>query len=369
MQQHPVPQNVSSYQFRLVGDMTLKQFLELGGGLALAYLAFASNLLFFIKWPLVIIFGFLGVALAFFPIEERPLDQWIMNFIKAIYAPTRYVWKKSHATPSFFNFQAHRIQPEATVVVGKKPSTNTVLGDEFVPDADLDIDEKSRLSSLNHLFDSVSNSTPAPKIAPKPTMVSKPSVAVRKLGSAPSQSGNVVVFRSQPPPPPQPTISPTPTPQRQKSKDVVVPETQFIGIEKNLKPQNTEAATSAPTPQQVVFTAPTAAKHEVSGKVVQLNTSTSSQMPPMPKSPNIVVGTITNTTDRIVPAAIVQIIDTSGIPQRAVKSNELGQFFIATPLKAGDYVIETEKEGYKFSPQKLTINNQIIPPVKIQAVS
>ena len=41
MQQHPVPQNVTQYQFRLVGDMTLKQFLELAGGMLLAYLIYA----------------------------------------------------------------------------------------------------------------------------------------------------------------------------------------------------------------------------------------------------------------------------------------------------------------------------------------
>ncbi|KKR52786.1 MAG: hypothetical protein UT88_C0021G0001, partial [Candidatus Woesebacteria bacterium GW2011_GWD2_40_19] len=32
MEQHPIPQNISSYQFRLVGDMTLKQFFQLAGG-------------------------------------------------------------------------------------------------------------------------------------------------------------------------------------------------------------------------------------------------------------------------------------------------------------------------------------------------
>ena len=35
METHPVPQNISSYEFRLVGDMTLKQFLYLAGGILL----------------------------------------------------------------------------------------------------------------------------------------------------------------------------------------------------------------------------------------------------------------------------------------------------------------------------------------------
>ena len=96
MQQHPIPQNVTQYQFRLVGDMTLKQFLELAGGMVLAYLFFASNLIFIVKWPLVILSLLFGAGLAFFPIEDRPLDQWITNFIKAIYQPTRFTWQKTN---------------------------------------------------------------------------------------------------------------------------------------------------------------------------------------------------------------------------------------------------------------------------------
>ena len=106
MQQHPVPQNVTQYQFRLVGDMTLKQFLELAGCLLLAYLFYASNLIFIFKWPLVLLSIFFGIALAFFPLEDRPLDTWIINFVKAIYGPTRFNWKKSDKIPPMFIFEA-----------------------------------------------------------------------------------------------------------------------------------------------------------------------------------------------------------------------------------------------------------------------
>lgn len=93
-EQHPVPQDITGFKFKLVGDMTLKQFGELAFGAILAYLFYASNWHPILKWPLVMFFGFLGVALAFLPIEERPLDVWIINFLRAIYRPTYYVWKK-----------------------------------------------------------------------------------------------------------------------------------------------------------------------------------------------------------------------------------------------------------------------------------
>jgi len=36
MEQHPIPQQISSYQFKLVGDMTLAQFGKAAGGIVIA---------------------------------------------------------------------------------------------------------------------------------------------------------------------------------------------------------------------------------------------------------------------------------------------------------------------------------------------
>ncbi|MBI3887665.1 PrgI family protein, partial [Candidatus Microgenomates bacterium] len=94
MEQHAVPQDITGFKFKLVGDMTLKQFGELAGGAAVAYIFYATNWPGVIKWPFVLFFTLFGFALAFLPIEERPLDIWIGNFVKAIYKPTLYIWKK-----------------------------------------------------------------------------------------------------------------------------------------------------------------------------------------------------------------------------------------------------------------------------------
>jgi len=94
MEQHAIPQQISSYEFKLVGEMTLKQFLKAAGGIVLALIINASGLIFFIKWPLIILSGGGGLALAFVPFQDRPLEQWVMAFIKAIYSPTIYTYKK-----------------------------------------------------------------------------------------------------------------------------------------------------------------------------------------------------------------------------------------------------------------------------------
>jgi len=94
MEQHPIPQQISSYEFKLVGDMTLKQFLKAAVGIVLAFLINASGLIFFLKWPLMIICGGGGLMLAFVPLQDRPLETWVLAFLRSIYSPTIYTYKK-----------------------------------------------------------------------------------------------------------------------------------------------------------------------------------------------------------------------------------------------------------------------------------
>lgn len=100
MEQHPIPQNVTTFQFRLIGDMTIKQFGYLAGGIILAYICYKLPLPFFFTWPLAIAAGLLGFGLAFVPIEERPMDIWILAFLKNVYSPTQYVWQKTTPPPA-----------------------------------------------------------------------------------------------------------------------------------------------------------------------------------------------------------------------------------------------------------------------------
>jgi hypothetical protein len=93
IQQHPVPQDISNYRFRLIGDMTIKQFSSLGICIVLTVIIYSSPLPFFFKYPLSFAFLALGVGMAFIPVQGRTLDVWILAFFKSIYAPTQYIWK------------------------------------------------------------------------------------------------------------------------------------------------------------------------------------------------------------------------------------------------------------------------------------
>src|SRR3989344_4515507 len=68
MEAHPVPQNVTSFEFRLIGDMTLKQFIYLciGAGTAYIFFVFLAIPAPFLAWPVIVISSFLGLVFVFF---------------------------------------------------------------------------------------------------------------------------------------------------------------------------------------------------------------------------------------------------------------------------------------------------------------
>ncbi|MCL4338384.1 PrgI family protein [Patescibacteria group bacterium] len=100
MEQHPVPRNISGFQFHLIGDMTLRQFGYLAVGIGGAYFIFKlAPFPSIISFPLAGIVGLAGFAFAFLPIQERPLDKWLVAFIKSVTSPTQYLWIKNNPPP------------------------------------------------------------------------------------------------------------------------------------------------------------------------------------------------------------------------------------------------------------------------------
>jgi len=105
MQDHALPQDVTGYKFHIIGNMTLKQFGEVAAGCIVGFLLYQTNLLPIIKIPLIVIAAGAGAMVAFVPIEERPLDQWITAFFNALYRPTQYYWKRMVKIPEPFLYQ------------------------------------------------------------------------------------------------------------------------------------------------------------------------------------------------------------------------------------------------------------------------
>lgn len=162
MKQHPIPQDITNYKFHLIGSMTLKQFAEVAVAAVLAFIIFKTNLIAIVKWPLIFFTVGLGAALAFVPIEERPLDHWIQTFFKNIYKPTKFFWKKASKIPDFFNYKISSVQsdffaPNVNLNPARKQRINEYI--KSIPEAErvdeFDAGENQKISALLNQFDDV----------------------------------------------------------------------------------------------------------------------------------------------------------------------------------------------------------------------
>lgn len=98
MENHPIPQDVTGFQFKLIGNMTVKQFAYLATAVVLAWVFFQLPVSFLIKFPFCAFLVILGIGLAFFPVSGRPMDLMIGHFIKALFRPTQFLYEKSGTT-------------------------------------------------------------------------------------------------------------------------------------------------------------------------------------------------------------------------------------------------------------------------------
>lgn len=264
--------------------MTLKQFAKLAASCLVALVFYGLGLPPLIKYAAVGFFVLLGAGLAFLPINERPLDTWIISFFKAIFSPTQYVWKKeglSAPSPS-------PSLPIASTPPGVVPSPAPTIAKE----------------------------TP---ITPNPTPINnnqnnKENEFLQNIQS---------LFASGP---------------------IVRPKIERInGLE--VKPKTLDEAIAA--------VAPVIAKEKVS--------------PFFAAIPNIISGVIKDKQGKLIDGVILEIKDSHDLAVRALRSNKLGQFRIATPLPDGQYTLFPEKEGLDFDIIKVELKGQVFPSIEISA--
>jgi hypothetical protein len=79
MEQHAIPRQITSFEFKLIGFLTLKQFIYVVVFSALGYVTYMIVPIPFINILFGVLVGGIGLALAFLPINDRPLEVWIKN--------------------------------------------------------------------------------------------------------------------------------------------------------------------------------------------------------------------------------------------------------------------------------------------------
>ena len=99
--QHPIPQNVMDVEFKIVGDLTLHQFVLVAVGAGFAFVFYKTVRPVPINWLAALLTFGTAAAIAFIPLDDRGLDQWLINFINAVTKPTQRMWRKNPQPPSY----------------------------------------------------------------------------------------------------------------------------------------------------------------------------------------------------------------------------------------------------------------------------
>lgn len=324
MEQHPIPSQISSYEFKLVGEMTLKQFLKAAAGVILAIIINTTKIVVIVKWPLMLISAGIGLALAFIPFEDRPLEVWIKAFIKSIYSPTIFFYKKRN-DDNWLDIDFTKSNQENSDEA-EKPIKNENL---FVEG------EKERVGSTAYIIREkekfqkdvalARQKLSREVVSEEEEKVEKQSYMADAGKTSPGSISNMVKGGAK----------------EAVEDSEIVDDWRAIKTDLNLKREKLEA-----TGKAVFGTIP---------------------MPDRPDIANLIVGMATNYDGKIIDGVIVEIQDEHGVPTRVIKTNSLGQFKISTPLANGRYLIIAEKQDYIFDRVNIDLTGKIVDPIRIIA--
>lgn len=363
MREHPIPQDITGYQFHIIGNMTIKQFAEVGLGVFLAFLVYTTNLPGPIKWPIMTVLAGLGALAAFVPIAERPLDHWIVIFFNALFKPTKFYWKRHANIPEALLYEPRDVGPILPEVdlspVRRQRVKEYMTSLHASEEADVfDAYFDNRIDEIVTTFHQVTTSSvDVVKKQEKPEL----QVRVRTLTGVQSQEPDVVEAQKA-----TPVFTKTEQAAERAAQSVLVPAQEVVEVSQTQLDQKTaqELSAVATTHQQAyVESAPTPSSVQAD-EAAQFNINL--PFPTPPSEPNKPVGMVLDPNNNLITNAIVEVLNETGVVVRAVKSNSLGQFFITTPLSDGSYTVVAEKEGYAFPSLQLQLEGDVVAPLEIR---
>lgn len=337
MIQHSIPQDITGYKFHLIGSMTLKQFGELAAGSIIAFIVYKSNLIGIVKWPLFIFIIILAIMIAFVPIEERPLDFWIVTFLKNLWKPTKFFWKKTPKVPDFFNYQANQNQnlnvaPEVNYSPARKQRIQEYL--KSIPSADEDLDQwdlhyNQRAEELLTNFAQVEIKAENISVQ-KEIKTSKPHLTtrVRKIKSLEQIQEQQQAQYDQ-----ESDLLPT---KQETQEKVEIKNTQDSPPLQSINKENHLDKENLPEKESMLA--------------------------------NQLFGVVFNQENEPISNALIEVFaNNDDQALRISKSNIEGEFSIKTALPNGEYLIKTEARDLNFDPISIRLTGRIVPEIKIIA--
>jgi len=378
MEQHPIPQDVTGFQFKLIGDMTVKQFAYLAGGVVLAWIIFSLPLFWLIKYPLIFVFGMLGVALAFIPVEGRPFDVMLINFLKALITPNQYIFQKI-GHPLFPSI----VVPKKTVVQNKEKQEaqhqseqklqKYLSGIHTISKNALDEKEMRLLGTLPlqagapaaqpiqqmpHIVPQMPPPSPQADDVPNEALEKEAAVLQQELAQAKAEEAQAVQ-----------KAAPNTMAAHEKVVQLEKELSDILGQKEKLQSQIVTLKKELAAQKQQLFTPGVVPTKQVTQNVrsIQQGQGKAAGLPIAPEAPNLLTGIIKDPRGNTIPNILIEVKDKDGNPVRAFKTNGLGQFAAATQLSDGVYTItfEDPSSRNKFDAVEISVTGIIISPLEI----
>lgn len=413
MDQHPIPRQITTFEFKLIGFMTLKQFMYIAVGAGVAYITYALFPIPFINIMLAVLVFAAAAAFAFLPIMDRPMEVWIKNLLKRIQNPTQYFYQKQNE-PLYFlkdlyfladphHMLAHIESKEKLAkylaMTRQKPKPNyrkreigqliqepsDALKQNVVPS---NVVAAMAQQSPPEAVSSGVAQTPITPMSTEPTgpvITIKPPVAPVTVAepspvvtATPASQASSPALQQQTPP--EIKIEPA-TPQTPvSSSPVVVPPPVVV----NKAPQEQKPEPHAKPEPQIVApapqTLPPSPQPYMQTHIVQeppatpaMSGSIRIQSPHKPV-PSVISPTepflmgVIKTAKRIpLPGVMVYMKDVAGNPVRLMKTNPHGVFATFNPVSTGTYVLEVRDPNgtYYFDTMNIAVRDTNPIPVEV----
>ncbi len=406
MENHPIPQDITGFQFKLIGEMTVKQFGYIAAGGILAWIfIFVLPLPVYIRFPIGLLFAGLGLSLAFLPIEGRPMDTMLGAFMLTLIRPNQYVFRKHESllTPIF----AQNIpQPYVKTVSQKTHSTkyteeqvetfiqnypkkaknkwdekelayNKTLAELYVPLPAIDQNQPPIQETVKTIPIPVPQQTaqgiPQSQMLVHNTL-STTQVSVQQPSEKSKAQENINAVLENTQSSTENSIKKTDNDKLEKEK--IKRELEVARLEE-ANQQNESLAKNAhekvnelekllndsSTQKQKLEQELLQLKKQLEGKnpdvftpsqgpeklqetknvqVVQKSMTKATGLPQAPEAPNLLTGIVRDPRNNPLPNILIEVKDKDGNPVRAFKTNMLGYFASATPLQNGIFTVEFE---------------------------
>lgn len=366
---HPIPQDITGFQFRLIGNMTIKQFAYLAGGSIVAWFFFSTPLPFLIKVPLAACLVGIGIVLAFIPIQGRPADIMILLFLKAVFRPNQYAYKKTSTSTTQFSGTPSTITPSSQENTKPFQHESTFLDTSGVPhqphvDEPEPVVEKliplpsqqppseNTSSEQTDTDDSQIIASEEEQLAQQAAAVSEELAEVKKQEQEPGAElhethEKVISLESQ--------LQDILAQKQDLEKKVLELQHKLTNTPQHVYTPTTES--TPPEETQHVKKVPPPLKQSVGAPLI-------------PDVPNLITGVVKDARGNVLPNILIEVKDRDNNAVRAFKTNQLGQFVSATPLLNGTYTISFEdpKKEQQFDTIEITADGNVLSPLEVISI-